>query len=425
MTRSRILGALAGALSLVAALAAAPSPALAAEGQIDVSVPTTVPCVVKHDGTVVTPSNWEMRNVGSEEVSLGTVSVTPHNEDEAISLSATSSVAGGAESQWFSYENGFFSQAKTGETLDPGASVSVDWSVGDLDAAANASTLEAAANGEFALAKVDFSFGQKRKQAFAVRFSDGTAGLYKRLDVPSKGDIFNGRTVTKVVTGIEDEDTTGIFYDDEDLKSVTAVDEGIRPKTTLSWFNGCSGLTEVNLAKLDTSGTTNMGYMFNGCQSLASLDVSGWNVSNVTDASDMFRACTSLRSLTFGAQWTKNLAYTSLPSTLYSANGTPYALSAVPLGEHATYYTKAEYVPQTNHSGQDGGDSVASDPAPASQDDVADAAESNDQAADAAGANAAGNEPDGSVPNDDAATSGNDATSASTGDAQDVTALAA
>lgn len=141
-TRGRLLGALLGALSLAAALAAAPSPALAAEGQIKVSVPTTVPCVVKHDGTVIAPSDWEMRNTGSEEVSLGKVTVNP--SDEKIGLSASSSVGDGAKSQpksqWFSYENGSFAQAKTGEALAPGASVSVKWSVGRLDAAANAST---------------------------------------------------------------------------------------------------------------------------------------------------------------------------------------------------------------------------------------------------------------------------------------------
>ena len=78
-TRGKLLGALLGALSLAAALAAAPSPALAAEGQIKVSVPTTVPCVVKHDGTVIAPSDWKMENKGSEEVSLGKVSVVSAN----------------------------------------------------------------------------------------------------------------------------------------------------------------------------------------------------------------------------------------------------------------------------------------------------------------------------------------------------------
>ena len=293
MTRNRLLGALAGALSLVAALAAAPSPALAAEGQVDVSVPTTVPCVVKHDGTVITPSSWEMKNVGSEEVSLGAVSVTPY--DKAISLSASSSVADGAKSAWFSYENGTLMQAKTGEVLDPGASVSVDWSVGKLDTEANASTLEAAANGEFKLARVDFRFGQK--QAFAVRFSDGTAGLYKRFEVPSVGGIFDGRTVTRVVTGIENKNMQHVFYGDHDLTSVTAVDEGIQPRTLYEWFRDCTSLKEANLKKLDTSKSTDMDGTFQGCSSLTSVDVSGWDTSNFVSARYMFYGCSKLATL--------------------------------------------------------------------------------------------------------------------------------
>ena len=613
-----------------------PPPALAAEGQVDVNVPTTVPCVVKHDGNVITPSNWEMKNVGSEEVSLGTVSVT--SSDKAISLSASSSVAGDAKSQWFSYQNGSFSQAKTGETLAPGASVSVDWSVSKLDATANASTLEAAANGTFALARVDFSFGQK--QAFAVWYSDNTAGLYKRFEVPAVGDTFDGRTVTKVVTGIEN--MTNLFNGSDRLTSVTAVDGGISPETTACWFKGCMNLTTANLAKLDTSRTTDMNSMFwgcsslaaldvsewdvskvtnmfatfkdcsklakldvtkwdvskvttmygtfYGCSSLAELDVSGWHVSSVTDMSNMFygcstlakldvtnwnvssvssmattfygcsslaeldvsdwdvskvtnmhstfRACSklttldvkkwdvskvtdmramfetcsnlttldvknwnvssvtlisgmfetcsklttldvskwdvssvtsmsrtfygcsslasldlsnwssakvsnvaemfydcrSLRSLALGAHWTKSLTSTSLPSPLYGANGTAYALADVPLGVTATYYTKAEYVPRGNPANEGGTAAVPATPeAPDTNQDTTPEAPAGGQgttpdAGDTTGhepganTNAAGNEPDGSVPN---ATTGSDATSASTGDATNATALAA
>lgn len=291
-TRGKLLGAFLGALSLAVALTAAPSPALADGAQIDVSVPTTVPCFVKHDGTVITPSSWKMKNTGSEEVSLGKISVTPH--DKKIGLSASSSMDDGAKSQWFSYQNdGSFSQAKTGEVLAPGASVSVDWSVGKLDAAANASTLKAAANGTFALAKVDFTFGQK--QAFAVWYSDGTAGLYKRLEVPAVGDTFDGKTVTKVVTGIENK--TELFKNDSDVTSVTAVDEGIRPRTTSEWFRTCYHLKSVDLSKLDTSRLTSMNQTFYECYNLSSLNLSGWDTSKVTTMWGTFYRCQELSSL--------------------------------------------------------------------------------------------------------------------------------
>ena len=290
-TRGKILGAFLGALSLVAALTAAPSPALADGAQINVSVPEAVPCFVKHDGTVIAPSNWEIKNEGTEEVSLGAVSVTP--SDEEISLSAKSSVADDAKSEWFSYKNRSFAQVKTGEKLAPGASVSVDWSVGKLDATTNASTLEAAANGTFALAKVDFSFGQK--QAFAVRFEDGTAGLYKRLEAPNVGDTFDDRKVAKVVTGIENK--TELFENDSGVTSVKAVDEGIRPSTTSRWFYQCHRLKSVDLSGLDTSGLTNMSEMFYECVNLSSLDLSRWDTSRVTTMHNTFCGCLSLPSL--------------------------------------------------------------------------------------------------------------------------------
>lgn len=290
-TRGRLLGALLGALSLAVALTAAPSFAFANEAQINVSVPMTVPCFVKHNGTVITPSEWKIGNVGSKEASLGDVSVSQNN-DEAISLSASSSVAGGNKSAWLSYKNGSTTLSKTDETLAPGKTASVDWSVGKLGAKNNANALKAATRGAFALGTVDFSFGQK--QAFAVWYSDNTAGLYKRFKALSVGDTFDGRTVTRVTTGIED--MKKLFAGARSLKSVTAVDEGIRPKTTESWLNGCWGLTTVDFANLDTSRTTNILRMFNGCFDLTSLDLTGWDTSKVTHANYMFQSCSSLTS---------------------------------------------------------------------------------------------------------------------------------
>ena len=40
-------------------------------------------------------------------------------------------------------------------------------------------------------------------------------------------------------------------------------------------FDGCSGLTSLDVSNFDTSNVTDMGYMFDGCSGLTSLDVSG------------------------------------------------------------------------------------------------------------------------------------------------------
>ena len=113
-----------------------------------------------------------------------------------------------------------------------------------------------------------------------------------------------------------------------------------------SMFYNCSSLASLDVSGWHVSSVKNMGYMFAYCSSLASLDVSSWSSAKVNDVERMFYDCTSLRSLTFGAQWTKSLAMTELPWTLYGADGTAYTLAKVPLGVPATYYTRAEYVPR-------------------------------------------------------------------------------
>ena len=62
-------------------------------------------------------------------------------------------------------------------------------------------------------------------------------------------------------------------------------------------FQGCCGLTSLDVSKFNTSKVTDMCSMFQGCYGLTSLDVSKFNTSNVTDMSDMFEDCYALTSL--------------------------------------------------------------------------------------------------------------------------------
>ncbi len=72
-----------------------------------------------------------------------------------------------------------------------------------------------------------------------------------------------------------------------------------------SMFDGCSGLTSLDVSNFNTSNVTNMGGfrggimggMFSGCYRLTSLDVSNFNTSNVTSMSYMFSGCSGLTSL--------------------------------------------------------------------------------------------------------------------------------
>lgn len=62
-------------------------------------------------------------------------------------------------------------------------------------------------------------------------------------------------------------------------------------------FNNCSGLTDISLAKLDTSQATAMSGMFQGCSALTSLDLLNFDTSKVGLMSDMFSGCSALTSL--------------------------------------------------------------------------------------------------------------------------------
>ena len=62
-------------------------------------------------------------------------------------------------------------------------------------------------------------------------------------------------------------------------------------------FNGCSGLTRIDLSGFDTSQVASMGNMFQNCHNLTSLDLSGFDTSQVTEMGFMFNGCSGLTSL--------------------------------------------------------------------------------------------------------------------------------
>ena len=170
-------------------------------------------------------------------------------------------------------------------------------------------------------------------QAFAVvSEDDGSLRFYKRAGVPTAGSTFDGRTVTAVYTGLEDEDfgSSEPWYEHyEKIRTVTTEDAGIAPKSMNSWFayldyvtsidlTGfdtsqvddisylfyyCPVLTEVKgIPTLDTSRVTTLECLFEGCSALSTIDVSSFDTSNVTDMQLAFAGCSSLTDLDL-SQW--------------------------------------------------------------------------------------------------------------------------
>ena len=87
-----------------------------------------------------------------------------------------------------------------------------------------------------------------------------------------------------------------LFYNN---KKIERIDSSFIPTDTTSLyncFNGCSGLTQLNVADWKTDNVTTLYNCFSGCSRLTSLDVSSWNVENVSNFQSCFGNC---RGLTF------------------------------------------------------------------------------------------------------------------------------
>ena len=100
------------------------------------------------------------------------------------------------------------------------------------------------------------------------------------------------------------------WYIDSAYASVTSVVfdpsfANARPYSTYCWFQMMTNLTSITGMKeyLNTSSVTNMLNMFNGCSGLTSLDVSGFNTAKVTNMTYMFYNCSGLTTIYAGIGW--------------------------------------------------------------------------------------------------------------------------
>jgi surface protein len=140
--------------------------------------------------------------------------------------------------------------------------------------------------------------------AFAVYSADDNSlDFYKRETVPEVGTNFEGKTVTAVYTGIEYTNYTSmdeqpwVNYDD-DVKTITIVDDNISPISTSNWFSYFQeNLTSADLSKLNTTRLSNISQMFASCDNIVNINVSNWDTSNITNMSGTFRNCNRLQTI--------------------------------------------------------------------------------------------------------------------------------
>ena len=272
--------------------------ASADDDTIVVTMPTTVPCALLSDGTVVTPTSWKVENSGSTPARLAMATAKPAYEDISVSAKANGSTL-------LDYSAGFASYDPT-LIVPAQGSLDVSWSVSRLDPAAHADLFEQASQNPVTLLSASFLFCAQSTEPdasdsvpFAV-YSEDDASLtfYKRRALPVEGRMFEGKTATAVYANIENTKSAPPWKGIErKIERVAVVDEGVAPQTMYAWFFERNNLLSVNLSRLDTSKTTSLGYAFSRCKSLTEIDLSALDTSSVRSFADVFQDCSSLRSV--------------------------------------------------------------------------------------------------------------------------------
>ena len=272
----------------------------ASDGNLVIDVPTTVPCALMADGTVVSPSEWKITTSGDAYIASASASGFPANvEWSAKTTDLAAAQAGSVQ------VSGTGDAASVTGPSDPAAaklapSAGFEWAFSKLDAGKNSDIIAKAAGGTAVLGSVTFTFAKVEPDAFAVYSADDNSlSFYKRAGVPVASQTFEGKTATEVYTGIETMTSIPGWTQNHfnDIKTVTVYDEGIAPTGTAFWFAGVRNLKTADVSKLDMSRCKTIECMFTDCISLETLDLSGWDTSSLTNMSQAFQHCASLTKL--------------------------------------------------------------------------------------------------------------------------------
>lgn len=270
------------------------------DGNLVIDVPTTVPCALMADGTVVSPSEWKITTSGDAYIASASASGFPANVEWSAKTTDLAAAQAGSVRV-----SGTGDAATVAGPSDPAAaklapSAGFEWSFSKLDADKNSDIIGKAASGTAVLGSVTFTFAKAAPDAFAVYSADDNSlSFYKRAGVPVAGQMFEGKTATEVYTGIETMTSIPGWTQNHfnDIKTVTVYDKGIAPTGTAFWFAGVRNLKTADVSKLDMSRCKSIECMFTDCISLETLDLSGWDTSSLTSISQAFQHCASLTQL--------------------------------------------------------------------------------------------------------------------------------
>ena len=138
---------------------------------------------------------------------------------------------------------------------------------------------------------------------------------------------------------LNDGDETPSWYN-EVSASITSVSFDAsfvtaRPTSTKGWFSGMTNITNIsNIERLNTEYVENMEAMFEGCTGLTTLNLGTFNTANVKNMDSMFKGCTNLTTVNVSGKWTTDNVTTSTDmftdcSAIVGGNGTAFSSSHV------------------------------------------------------------------------------------------------
>ena len=175
---------------------------------------------------------------------------------------------------------------------------------------------------------------------YAVFADDGTLYFVKEVAVYTSG-------ITGTVHSISGSDYSGQIFRVNDtstsnqnrtwdsvksqVKKVVFVDE-VTPRNINNWFASFTACTDFDLAKLNTSLVTNMGYLFHSCSAVKKLDLSTFDTHRVTNWYCMFYG-TTLDELNISNFDTSSIVVSSTSDECFRAA----KILKIVLGENFTF----------------------------------------------------------------------------------------
>lgn len=140
--------------------------------------------------------------------------------------------------------------------------------------------------------------------SFTATTSPYTVDVYADLgieEIVNLASMFEYQPLTNIIQFPDTSNVTSMsrmFQGCTGLTSLDLSNFNTSNVTSMSWmFAFCNNLTSLDLSSFDTSNLPGAAWMFQGCGGLTSLDLSGWDTSNFTSMYGMFAGCGSLTSL--------------------------------------------------------------------------------------------------------------------------------